>query len=472
MPLSKNKMLDLIVVLPGILGSVLEKDGKVIWGLSFGSAIRNIFSLGRALDVLKLPDGIGHDDPQDGVKATRLMPNIHLIPGLWKIDGYSPLIDHLEERFELRRPSPGVPGNLIEFPYDWRLSNRLNGQKLAAMVEPALDKWRTSTANPAAKVIFICHSMGGLVARSFLEEGGGAEMTAKLITLGTPYRGSLNALNALSNGVDVPLAPLRNTLDEIIRTLPAVYQLLPTYDCVGEGNDLKALDQLAVPGLDAAMVADAFAFHKIINDHAAASTSYDIFPLKGDVQPTFQTAALRDGRIVPLHLYKNEKLRGDGTVPRRSSHPPQWTNDGKSVFFSQQHPSLQADTDCHRQIDGILTSDAQSFFSMLAEQDVGGDRLGIHLPEIVAAGRPLDIVATSELGDGGIQLQADLRHEDGTRLPTVLLRSAGGGRYEAKVADLAPGSYSVRVSSTLNGSPISPVTGLTLAWDDAASMED
>ena len=62
----KKAMKDLIVILPGILGSVLEKDGKVGWGISFGSVIGNILTLGRALGALKLPDGIGHDDPKDG----------------------------------------------------------------------------------------------------------------------------------------------------------------------------------------------------------------------------------------------------------------------------------------------------------------------------------------------------------------------------------------------------------------------
>ena len=472
MPQIKWKMRDIIVVLPGILGSVLEKNDKVIWGLSFGSAIRNIFSLGRAFDVLKLPNGLGHSEPNDGVVATRLMPNIHLLPGLWKIDGYTPLVNHLEDRFDLRRPSSGAAGNLIEFPYDWRLSNRLNGQRLANVIVPALDRWRTESKNPSAKLVFICHSMGGLVARSFLEEFGGAELTSKLITLGTPYRGSVNALNTISNGVDLPLASLRKTLDAVIQTLPSVHQLLPTYPCVGVGNDLAALDEIAVPNVDAAKVAEAFAFHKSIHDGAAGGASYDVFPLKGVVQPTFQTAKLEAGSIVPLHTHAGKDGKGDGTVPRLSSHPPEWDNDARSVFFAQQHPSLQADTDCHRQIDGILTSDAGTYFSTLAEQDMSGDRLGVELPDLVEAGQALRIVANSELGDEEIRLQAELKHEDGTLLPPVLLRHIGNGRHEAQITALRPGAYQAKVSSMLSSSPVSPVTGLTLVWDSAAGLDE
>jgi hypothetical protein len=77
-------------------------------------------------------------------------------------------------------------------------------------------------------------------------------------------------------------------------------------------------------------------------------------------------------------------------------------------------------------------------------------------------------MARSEVGDPGLQLQADLRHEDGTRLPPVPLRSVGDGTHEVSIGGLAPGSYRVTVSSTLASSPIDPVTGLALVWDEAA----
>lgn len=464
----KKAMKDLIVVLPGILGSVLQKDGEIVWGLSFGSVIRNLFSLGRALGVLKLPDGIGHDDPRDGVVAARLLPDMHLIPGLWKIDGYSSFIAFLESRFELRRTSDALPGNLIEFPYDWRLSNRLNGRRLADTALPALERWRTSSGNPAAQLVLIGHSMGGLVARAFLEEQGGAEATSKLITLGTPYRGSVNALNALSNGVSVPLPPLRDTIDQIVRSLPSAHQLLPTYACVGEGDALATLDSLAIPNIAPTEIADAFAFHRAINDSAAQGTTYEVFPLKGVIQPTSQSAVLRAGRIEPLQIRRGEDRKGDGTVPRISSHPPEWENDARAVFFAQQHASLQTDTDLHRQIEGILSSSAEEFFAMDATLDVAGDRLGVSLPDVVETEQALTITARSEFGDDGLKLQAELRHEDGTRLPPVPLRAVGGGVHEAAITDLPPGSYAVTVASTLAASPIDPVTGLSLVWSEMA----
>ncbi|WP_454131014.1 esterase/lipase family protein [Kitasatospora aureofaciens] len=95
-----------------------------------------------------------------------------------------------------------VPGaNFLEFPYDWRLDNRIAARRLTETVERALHEWRQHTGNPAAKVIFLAHSMGGLVAaRYYLEALEGWRDCRALFTFGTPYRGSLNPLGFLANG--------------------------------------------------------------------------------------------------------------------------------------------------------------------------------------------------------------------------------------------------------------------------------
>ena len=48
-------------------------------------------------------------------------------------------------------------------------------------VIPVLERWRQSTGNPDAKLVFICHSMGGLVARYFPVPPGGRRLTSKLL---------------------------------------------------------------------------------------------------------------------------------------------------------------------------------------------------------------------------------------------------------------------------------------------------
>src|SRR5262249_47253822 len=153
--------------------------------------------------------------------------------------------------FTLTPATEDQPGNFIEFPYDWRLSNQLNAQRLADVAVPQLERWRRHTQNQDAKLILICHSMGGLIARWFLEVMGGREITRMLITIGTPYQGAVNALSALVNGLFMGLGPIGISVDELVRSFPSAYQLLPTYPCLdcgdGEPRELRGMD---LPNVD------------------------------------------------------------------------------------------------------------------------------------------------------------------------------------------------------------------------------
>src|SRR5690349_3524872 len=98
--MAKSKMRDIIVLLPGITGSVLQKDGKDIWALSGAAVFDALTSLGGSLQQMR----IDHDDPEqddlgDGVRATQLMPFVHVIPGLVKIDGYSLISQTIRDSF-------------------------------------------------------------------------------------------------------------------------------------------------------------------------------------------------------------------------------------------------------------------------------------------------------------------------------------------------------------------------------------
>jgi hypothetical protein len=98
-------MRDLVVVIPDILGSVLEREGKDVWGLSGQSMIDNLLSLGRNIQHLALPQGIGDQEPSDRVSATRLRPDLHMLPALWVIDGYGKLVNGLKGRSPVGRSS-------------------------------------------------------------------------------------------------------------------------------------------------------------------------------------------------------------------------------------------------------------------------------------------------------------------------------------------------------------------------------
>ena len=136
--------------------------------------------------------------------ATRVIPDTHLIPGLWKIDGYGKVAKTIRDEFDVQ---PGL--NFFEFPYDWRRDNRVHARRLARESRDWLKAWRERSGNDDARLVLIGHSMGGLICRHFLEMLDGWKDTRLLITFGTPYRGSLNALDFIANGMKKKLGPSR-----------------------------------------------------------------------------------------------------------------------------------------------------------------------------------------------------------------------------------------------------------------------
>lgn len=52
--MAKLRMRDIVVLLPGITGSVLQKDGKDLWAISGQAAWRALTSLGSSLQQLLL----------------------------------------------------------------------------------------------------------------------------------------------------------------------------------------------------------------------------------------------------------------------------------------------------------------------------------------------------------------------------------------------------------------------------------
>ena len=88
--MTPERFTDVVVMLPGITGSVLKKDGKDVWAATPGAVLRGLFSKGATVRELKLAeDPSDADDLADGVTVGGLVQDAHVIPGLWSIDGYT-----------------------------------------------------------------------------------------------------------------------------------------------------------------------------------------------------------------------------------------------------------------------------------------------------------------------------------------------------------------------------------------------
>lgn len=372
---------DVVVLLPGILGSVLQKDGKDVWALSGSAFLRALASLGGSIQQLELKgDDPNVDDLDDGITAHRLLSDVHLIPGFWKIDGYTKVADYLIDAFGL------VPAqNYFEFPYDWRRDNRVSARRLARSVHSWLGNWRQKSGNSKAKLILIAHSMGGLVSRCFLELLDGWRDTRMLITFGTPFRGSLKALKLLSGGFPASYGPLPiPDLDRMLRSLTSVYQLLPIYPCVDPGNGklARVSETPQIPNLVVSRAAAAIQFHRDIqgavesheHDDAYQQGRYEVLPIVGTFQETLQSAVIQQGKLKLLPTISGEDLSGDGTVPRVSAVPIGADSQISGRSIACPHSSLQNADDSLTQIEYWLsgiTIDDQRFKAFLRLAEVG-----------------------------------------------------------------------------------------------------
>ncbi|MGB5712680.1 MAG: lecithin--cholesterol acyltransferase, partial [Waterburya sp.] len=124
------EMKEMVVIIPGIMGSVLQKDGKDLWNVSGQAIWQVVRSLGDRLDDLKLEgDDLNGGDIGDGVIPTSLIQDTHIIPGLSKIDGYNKIAKLITDNFNVTKgdlyKDPGdKAANFYQFPYDWRRDNR------------------------------------------------------------------------------------------------------------------------------------------------------------------------------------------------------------------------------------------------------------------------------------------------------------------------------------------------------------
>jgi pimeloyl-ACP methyl ester carboxylesterase len=141
--------------------------------------------------------------------------------------------------------------DVLVVPYDWRLSNRFNAFVLERRI---LERWYQGDPPPrqrrlpeAERITFIGHSMGGLVARCFLEGRPlGPVLGRRLITVGTPHRGAPVAyLHLVGRTHPFPESPFAAAAGEVtaqllpggvqtalVQFMSSAFELLPNYNFV------------------------------------------------------------------------------------------------------------------------------------------------------------------------------------------------------------------------------------------------
>jgi phospholipase A1 len=299
-------MRNAVVFLPGIMGSELRLGGESVWPGPFSSLVLHY---GRMSQLMR-----------DDLVATDIIRSFSFS------EQYKTLLDDLKAcGFD----ELSDPRTLYVVPYDWRKSNVLSANILADALDKAVEEHKNELT-----VSIIAHSMGGLVARYYLESGEfskreGIRKVCQLITLGTPHRGAPLALTA-AMGLE---RRLFLSTDQVLQLAsdpryPSLYQLLapPDEPFAWDEGSQAAFAPLNIYGTEVAQGLGLISSN--LNSAADFHSKLNIGKRPGEVR-YFCFAGAR--QITPSCVYitkTNPRFRarsldvpdaGDGTVPIWSS---------------------------------------------------------------------------------------------------------------------------------------------------------
>lgn len=451
---------DVIVIVPGIMGSELAENGTVLWGLNARSCYQT-WSDEAQLRRLHLTD-----DERGGrtgrIRPTRLLGFPAWAPWLAGFEPYTALTAMARDVVADRR-------QVLEFPYDWRLPVQHNAALLAEAAMLRLQQWRADplhdqarTRHPdgrEARLVLVAHSMGGLLVRALSLIPGVTEEIHATVTMGTPFYGAVKAAVILNSGRGTPIprrmVKLRERLRELAVTLPGIHDLLPTYSCVDLRHDVATLTpaDVAALGGDRDLAQQSADLHtrlreaRLVNHHA----------IVGIEQKTMQTFALAGGVVTEqYHGYERDTLGrlqydqrgGDGTVYRDSADL------GQIQTLPQQHGALPKTPEAISAVRDIVLRRA------FQGPRLGAGDIGLDAPDIVQPGSEWTAEITGI--DNLAAVTCRLFELTGNQ-PEELVSAPGlgweDGQVRARTVVARPGLYRLQV----DGGAMSPVSQIVMA---------
>lgn len=403
-----------VIVIHGILGARLEEHAtkRSVWGAFTGDYANPETPEGARLVALPLQpptDALAYDPDASPVGASGPLGalRLDLLFGVISVNVYADILRTLgiggfRDRVALDPSTPQYAEDHFTchtFFYDWRRDNVENAIQLGRFIRRTradidekarakIDRLRTAgdpTSRQEADELaawlaagyrfdIVAHSMGGLIAHYYLRYGekdlpadgsepevtwAGSQEVDRLIQVGTPNFGAIDALKQLCEGFKANfLLPRFDAA--ILGTMPSVYQLLPRtrhgvlVDRAGGTADADLFDPelwetngwgLAAPEADRVLAwllpgeADVEArrrraraylawcldrarrFDAALDKTTPTAPRTQIYLFAADAEPTLARAVLvrRGSRLVPTFDSPVCYLPGDVTVPRYSA---------------------------------------------------------------------------------------------------------------------------------------------------------
>ncbi len=170
--------------------------------------------------------------------------------GVWEIDPILHSYDDLIDTLDTNDYTLGV--DLFTLPYDWKKSN----VDTAILLKQKIDAVKAICL--CDKVDLVAHSMGGLVARQYIQSAAYDQDVDQVIFLGTPHLGAPKAYLMWEGGEFGPVSDIQSSLIELVLRQQAhergysdlfeyanefpvisISELLPIYDYIFDGSLLR-----------------------------------------------------------------------------------------------------------------------------------------------------------------------------------------------------------------------------------------
>ena len=322
-----------VVLLPGFMGSELLRGNDRLW---------------PDWTRFVLDPSVLRVDNSGEVSVGGIVQEVVIAAGFIRIDCLARLTGFLVETMGY---TPGV--DLLEFPYDWRRDVRQASAQLARAVEEWRDRERSIRDAP---ITIIGFSMGGLVARHYIEVHEGHRRVDQLITIGTPHLGAPEAVSSLTPGAQLPHVPvphfrlLGDRMRKTIYDFESMFQLVPEYACANSAADANIVPLESDVWLPPSHRARLSLGRELRRDLQRAS-SVPVLSIVGYGQQTITGLSLTpDPATDGVRLRPTFSAGGDGVVPTASA-----SLEGSDILpVRQAHGTLFVDRDVRRRLRRVL----------------------------------------------------------------------------------------------------------------------
>ena len=466
-----------VIIVPGILSSYLNENtsNTEVWPngdkMAFSKSDEYLDEL--ALDLLGQPD-----------LSNPVMIPTDIFRNVKGTDYFDGLIN------QLKNNGYAENDNLFVFPYDWRLSIQDNVDNVYSPLLTSLkDKVDQVLAQTGAqKVDIVAHSMGGLLAKYYIEHYGQGKVD-KFVDIATPHLGAPNTLKTLVFGDDMNIKfagiNLLNPLEikKISQNSPAVYQLLPSanyfsaslpdynyyvddmddYDNDGVKGKLsfeQGLDFLKNTGRNDLVMRTAVNIHNDLDNMNPADYGVKTYNIVGCGTPTIGKIFTLGKQSDTDEHYDIAYISGDGTVPVRSA---EGISSLEKYYASKADHGTMPSTDGIKELVDSLLAGTQNNFDFVANPNISTTNAGCKLPNGTFLGfhSPVDLNIYDSAGNHtGPNANGDIEENipniaydiiDGNKFAYL----PDGGNYRIELQATGAGSFSSHIKKIEDGNVMS-----------------